>query len=173
MKINQILNEKPNIDSGNYCNGGCIMCSPYWSSSLAKEFMNNGLAQEMPRKSWADTPEYVDRMVEQLVATDRLHYIHFLGGETLITPAFKTILQRLVQAKISPRVTVGFTTNLMMWDKKIIELLAEFRTVHVNCSIDCMHKFNDYQRYPAKLYSVMTTLNNWEGSRPVVSLMFR
>ena len=149
------------IDTGNYCNGGCIMCSPYWSSSLAKEFMNNGLAQEMPRKSWADTPEYVDRMVEQLEATDHLHYIHFLGGETLITPAFKTILQRLVKAKISPRVTVGFTTNLMMWDHKIIKLLTEFNTVHVNCSIDCMHEFNDYQRYPAKLYKVMTTLNNW------------
>ena len=39
------------IDTGNYCNGGCIMCSPYWSSSLAKEFMNNGLAQEMPRRA--------------------------------------------------------------------------------------------------------------------------
>ena len=149
------------IDTGNYCNGGCIFCSPYWSSSLAKEFKQNGLIDELPMKSWADDPALVDRLVTSLEKTEHLHYLHFLGGETVITPAFKIILKRLVQAEISSRVTVGFTTNLMMWDKKIIKLLSKFKHVIVNCSIECINPLNDYLRYPSKLDSVMNTLESW------------
>jgi sulfatase maturation enzyme AslB (radical SAM superfamily) len=85
------------IDLGNFCNSACIFCAPNNSSRLATEFKKLGLITKLPKKNWADNPEMLERFIEILNGTKNIAYLHFLGGETIITPAFKKILKKLIE----------------------------------------------------------------------------
>ncbi len=157
-------NQRPvdwQIDLGNYCNGACIFCDPASSSKLASEYFKLNLINQMPPRNWTDDPSAVDRFVKCLVQTSNLRYLHFIGGETLITPAFKIILSRLIAAGISSSVSIGFTTNLMTWDPEINELLIQFKEVNLGVSVECLHPANDYARWPSQITTVQLLLDQW------------
>jgi len=87
--------------------------------------------------------------------------LHFIGGETLITPAFKIILEALIRAGLNRSATIGFTTNLITWDSEVVELLTQFNSVNLGMSIEAFKIVNDYVRYPATLPKVYETLDRW------------
>jgi len=149
------------IDLGNYCNSGCIFCSPIYSSKLANEFKKLGLIENLPPKNWTDDDEAVDRFVELLSQSKKLSYLHFLGGETLITPAFKKILLKLIEKGLNTNTSIGFTTNLTVWDESIVELLKQYKEVNLGMSIECLHPINDYLRWPSKIEKVKEILEKW------------
>lgn len=149
------------IDLGNYCNGRCVYCLPSYSSALASEFKKIGLIEKLPPKPWTEYPELVDKFIEVLASIDQLSYLHFLGGETLITPAFRKLLERLVEKNIANRVVIGFTTNLTVWDDYMIDLLGQFKEVNLGMSVECFHPVNDYIRYPSKIQEVRETCLKW------------
>ena len=149
------------IDLGNYCNSACIYCAPESSSRLSQEFKKLKISQAEPAPNWATDPELVDQFVAGLATTSQLAYLHFLGGETMITPAFKVILEKLIAAKVNHKVSIGFTTNLTVWDDTIVDLLTQFDQVHLGMSIECFHAVNDYVRWPSAIKSVETTLLQW------------
>ena len=115
----------------------------------------------MPPPAWCDDPDLVDQFVQVLIASPTLQYLHFLGGETIITPGFKTILTALVDADLAKNITIGFTTNLTVWADNIVELLKQFQQVNLGMSIETLTQVNDYVRYPSKISLVQTTLNQW------------
>lgn len=149
------------IDLGNYCNSGCIFCSPIYSSKLANEFKKLGLIENLPPKNWTDDDKAVDRFVELLSQSKKLSYLHFLGGETLITPAFKKILLKLIEKGLNTNMSIGFTTNLTVWDESIVELLKQYKEVNLGMSIECLHPINDYLRWPSKIEKVKEILEKW------------
>lgn len=149
------------VDLGNYCNSGCVFCYPGSSSKLAKDWLELGLIQTVPPTAWCNNNEYLQKFIQVLVNTPKLRYIHFIGGETLITPAFRTIVQALVDVGVSETVTLGFTTNLTTWDDDLIELLTQFQEVNLGLSIECLHPVNDYLRWPSNINSVRATLDRW------------
>jgi sulfatase maturation enzyme AslB (radical SAM superfamily) len=149
------------IDLGNYCNSACIFCSPKNSSRLASEYFKLKLIDQLPPRNWTDDPAAVDRFVKCLEQTPNLRYLHFLGGETIITPGFKLMLTRLIAAGISSNVSIGFTTNLMTWDPEINELLIQFKEVNLGMSVECLHPVNDYARWPSQLATVQSLLDKW------------
>ena len=149
------------IDLGNYCNSACIFCSPKYSSRLANEFKKLGLAGDSPPKNWTDDDDAVDRFVELLLQSKKLSYLHFLGGETLITPSFKKILTKLKDNGLHLNTSIGLTTNLTVWDDSVIELLKEFKEVNLGMSIECLHPINDYLRWPSRIEKVKEILDKW------------
>ena len=149
------------IDLGNYCNSACIMCGPNSSSMLATEFKAIGLINQLPANSWCNTPELVEKFVKDLVKIPNIKYLHFIGGETLITPGFKRILTELVNTNLASNITIGFTTNLTVWDDNIINLLRKFAGVNLGLSIEALDPINKYVRYPSKLTNVSTLLDRW------------
>lgn len=149
------------IDLGNYCNGGCLFCNPESSSRLAVDFKKLGMIDQVPPNSWCDDTELVKKFVDSLVQSENLQYIHFLGGETLITPGFRTILQALVDHGLASQVIIGFTTNLNTWDSDILELLFEFQQVHLGLSIETLTKINDYVRWPNQQSTTLELLDRW------------
>jgi sulfatase maturation enzyme AslB (radical SAM superfamily) len=149
------------IDLGNYCNGRCIFCVPESSSSLAAEFKKIGLIDQTPPQSWPDNPELLKKFIDDLLQSPKLQYLHFIGGETVITPGFKAILSALVDAGISKNITVGFTTNLTVWSNDIVELLKQFKQVNLGLSIETLTVLNDYVRYPAKQEQTHRLLKQW------------
>lgn len=149
------------IDLGNHCNSACVFCSPISSSRLAAEFMKIGLIDSMPAGHWADDPQLLDRFLEDLASCAHVRYLHFIGGETLITPAFGRILARLIDLGLHKSATIGFTTNLTVWDEDIVALLAKFHQVNLGMSVECMTRVNDYVRWPSRIDQVHDILDRW------------
>jgi MoaA/NifB/PqqE/SkfB family radical SAM enzyme len=149
------------IDLGNFCNSACIFCSPNFSSRLATEFKKIGIISQLPKQNWADDPVLLENFIKLLINSKKITYLHFLGGETVITPAFKKILKRLIETKINKNISIGFTTNLTVWDQEIIDLLLQYREVNLGMSIECLHKINDYLRWPSKISDVKIILEKW------------
>jgi sulfatase maturation enzyme AslB (radical SAM superfamily) len=138
-----------------------VYCHPESSSTLATEFVRIGLIDQAPRGAWSDDPALVERFVETLSATQDLEYLHFIGGETVITPGFRRILQALVDAGLAQRVSIGFTTNLTVWAEPVVDLLCQFRQVNLGMSIESLNCINDYVRYPSQIDQVRATLDRW------------
>jgi MoaA/NifB/PqqE/SkfB family radical SAM enzyme len=149
------------VDLGNFCNSACVFCSPDYSSRLASEWKKLGFISELPKNSWCYDEKLLDNFVEMLLKTNNLQYLHFIGGETLLIPAFKNILEKLNQTGLSKRVTIGFTTNVTVWDQEINELLAGFQQVNLGLSIEALHPVNDYARYPSNIETITDILNKW------------
>lgn len=149
------------IDLGNYCNGACLYCNPSLSSKLASEFKAIGLIDQLPPTSWCDDPLLLERFIKTLIESPHLQYLHFIGGETLITPGFKKILLALVEKKLSNQITIGFTTNLNSWDENVVNLLREFQTINLGLSIDTLTLANDYVRWPSKQSTTRELLDRW------------
>ena len=149
------------IDLGNYCNGACVFCSPHSSSRLATEFKKIGIAHQTPRPNWTDTPELVQKLIDTLIASPHIQYLHFIGGETLITPAFKTILEALIGAGLNRTATIGFTTNLGVWRDDVVDLLTQFQGVNLGMSAESFEIINDYVRYPVCLPTMFEILDKW------------
>jgi len=149
------------IDLGNYCNSACVFCNPESSSRLATEWKRIGFTDQLPTANWTDNPELVAKFVNTLESSKHIQYLHFIGGETLITPAFKVILQALIQSGLNQTATIGFTTNLTTWDDEIIEVLTQFSGVNLGMSIESFSTVNDYARWPATLPLVNKHLERW------------
>ena len=149
------------IDLGNFCNSACVYCNPEFSSRLATEFKRIGLIDQMPPGSWCNDEKLIKKFIDNLSACDELHYLHFLGGETLITPGFEIILKGIIAAGLAKNVTIGFTTNLTVWNSDVIDLLTQFKQVNLGVSIDTLTPVNDYVRWPSNLPEVNKILNQW------------
>jgi len=149
------------IDLGNHCNSACVMCAPASSSRLAAEFHRIGFIDRLPVLNWTEDSSRVDLLIDVLSKTSDLAYLHFVGGETLITPGFKKILRALMKHEFRHNITVGLTTNLTVWDAEINHMLGEFKQVNLGMSIDSMTQVNDYVRYPSDIQSVTALLNRW------------
>ena len=149
------------IDLGNYCNGACVFCNPESSSRIATEFKKLGFIDQLPPPSWCDDPSLIDQFVQALTASANLHYLHFLGGETVITPGFKTILTALVDAGLAQDITIGFTTNLTVWSDSVVELLKQFQQVNLGMSVETLTPVNDYVRYPSRRDLTQELLDRW------------
>lgn len=149
------------INLGNHCNSACVFCSPDYSSRLATEFQKLNLIQNLPGTNWAVDSRLLDQFVQDLAQVNDLAYLHFIGGETLLTPAFVSILEKLIAVGINDRIDIGFTTNLTVWDQSTVDLLKQFRQVHLGMSIECLHAMNDYVRWPSEIGRVKNQLGQW------------
>jgi sulfatase maturation enzyme AslB (radical SAM superfamily) len=149
------------IDLGNHCNSACVMCAPESSSRLASEFHRIGFIDKLPVLNWTEDSARVDLLIDLLSKTPNLAYLHFIGGETLITPGFKKILRALMKHDFRHNITVGLTTNLTVWDAEINHMLCEFKQVNLGMSIDSMTRVNDYVRYPSSIQSVTEIMDQW------------
>lgn len=149
------------IDLGNYCNSACLFCTPENSSRLATEQKKLGLIKQLPPRAWCDDPKLLERFLDTLRSSSRLCYLHFIGGETLITPAFKKILLALIESGLHQQLIVGFTVNLTVWDQSIVDLLVQFKEVNLGMSIECLHPVNDYVRYGGELTQTRDHLEKW------------
>jgi sulfatase maturation enzyme AslB (radical SAM superfamily) len=115
----------------------------------------------MPPANWCDDPEQLDRFIDCLCRSPKLSYLHFIGGETLITPAFRIILQALIRTGLHQRVSIGFTTNLTVWDQSVVDLLLQFKEVNLGMSIECVHPLNDYVRYGGQIQDTLQIMQQW------------
>lgn len=119
------------------CNGGCIMCGPWFSSFWAQE-----LGVQVPSKSKQD---YFSTITD-LVDIGRAKNIIILGGEPLLSDVDERVIDLL---KSPDQVTIQFTTNGSIYptDKRI-KRWEKVGRIQINFSIDGIGDRFNYIRYP-------------------------
>ena len=120
------------------CNGGCVMCGPWFSSYWANE-----LGVQVP----ASKQDHLAK-ISTLIDFQKARNILILGGE----PMLSDIDERLPDFIDNPsQVSLQLTTNGSIYpsDKKIASW-SKFQQVLLNFSIDGVGDRFEYLRYPLK-----------------------
>jgi organic radical activating enzyme len=147
------------IDLGNYCNLACKMCNPYASSRIATQHRQWGI-MDTSTQDWTVDQAVWDRFKQEIVSVPTLKNIHFMGGETLIQPRFRELIDYLVEQGRTD-VCISFVTNGTSYDPTLIEKFKLFPRVGIEVSIEAMDCVNDYVRQGTDTKIVIDHINRY------------
>lgn len=144
---------------GNYCNLSCRMCSSFSSSTYAKEFKTiykdtgvdygvDAYEKDYVQNKWYNNPKFV-KIIKQMI-DNGLQQLKFTGGEPLMVPAVKTLLEYCIEKDTAHSIDLVLITNGTLLDKQWIGILNKFRHVSLIFSIDGVEDTFEYIRHPAK-----------------------
>ena len=146
------------INVGNYCNLRCRICGPKFSSSWAKEGKELGLHKK-------DTTYQHNKIWKDYVDFTNVKWVHFNGGEPLLTNTHVEILEKIPNKK---NTRVMYNTNgTVLVSLEVFELWKEFDLVTLSFSIDDVEQRFEYQRYPAKWNDVVDNMMYYRDFSPV------
>ena len=151
------------IRLGNKCNLACKMCTPEYSNQLAKKMYdaiqdgsyipspdkNNPEWQEILKTGDAIRPvnhQLVDNIFNTVLENPSIEQLKFGGGEPFIMPEVTLLLQKLVDADRAKNIHIFSLTNCTTIKTSFIELLKNFKSVEISCSIDGVGKWIEFQR---------------------------
>jgi len=139
--------------TGDTCNLQCVICGPPNSSAWKQEL-------DWPKEI---KKTVVNQFWNQL-NLEQLEFIHFNGGEPLLSKEHVTFLQAIPNKS---RVHINYNTNATIRpDSALLDLWAQFQLVQLDFSIDdTEHRF-EYQRYPAKWNRVTENLQWFIDNSP-------
>lgn len=142
--------------TGNTCNLRCAICGPSNSSSWQQE-LNIPTKRQVVNRYWND------------IDISKLEYIHFNGGEPLLS---KEHVEFLHAVPNKSQVHLNYNTNATVRPTAELQSLwAEFKLVQLDFSIDDIGQRFEYQRFPAKWDEVVDNLQ-WFVSTMPVNCMF-
>ena len=150
------------IDLGNYCNLTCKMCRPQASSSIAVQYVKWGVpgAQQFVGTDWTKNDKVWHRVLEEIAAIPKLTNIHFMGGETLITPRFEDFVDYML-AKDRTDLCFSFVTNGTAFNESLLNKLKKFRRVGIEVSIETVTNHNAYQRQGTDTDQVLVNIQRY------------
>jgi sulfatase maturation enzyme AslB (radical SAM superfamily) len=170
------------IDLGNYCNLACKMCEASASSLIASQEVKWGIesSRQYVGTDWTrDQKVWLD-FKQQLLTIPKLNNIHFMGGETLLTPKFEDIVDWFIEHGQTD-VCFSFVTNGTVFRPVLMQKLQKFRRVGIEVSIESLDETNQYQRQGTDTKLVLNNIDQYlkycnGGSitvtlRPAVSLL--
>jgi len=151
---NGLTNQLPvdlHIDLGNYCNLACKFCCPEASSKIARQYSKWNILEDdnTIASDWTRDDDVWDRFIEQVISIKDLQNIHFMGGETLITPRFEDFIDKLIEYK-RYEVCISFVSNGTSYNPRLMKKLSKFERVGIEVSIETLTKHNEYIRQGTK-----------------------
>jgi pyruvate-formate lyase-activating enzyme len=170
------------IDLGNYCNLACKMCSPKASSTIASQQVKWGIESSKTYLGvdWTQNQTVWNSFKHQLLKIPKLRNIHFMGGETLLTPKFENLVDWFIEHNRTD-IRFSFVTNGTVFRPQLMEKLQQFQQVGIEVSIEALDEKNSYQRQGTDtklvLHHVDRYLEYCNGSsitvtlRPAVSIL--
>ena len=162
------------IDLGNHCNLACKMCWPGASTRIASQYVKWGLpAEQYLGVDWTADPKVWARFLDELVTIPKLKNIHFMGGETLLSPRLEQLVDHMILHRRFD-VSFSFVTNGTVYRPELIEKLKQFPRVGIEISIETATKHNDYIRQGSKVEEVIDNIKKYKqlctGSNVSVTL---
>lgn len=150
------------IDLGNYCNLTCKMCWPVASSSIAVQEVKWGNleAKQYVGSDWTRDQGVWDRVVAEIASIPKLSNVHFMGGETLITPRFKDFVRAMLDANRT-NIGISFVSNGTHYDPELNEMLRSFKRVGIEISIESLTPHNRYQRQGTDTQVVLDNISRY------------
>lgn len=149
------------IDLGNHCNLACKMCWGRASSKIAAQEIKWGEREnEKTLVNWTQDQEVWDRFVSELLEIPNLKNIHFMGGETMLSPRFKDLVNQFDAAN-RYEVCFSFVTNGTIWDEDLVTKLSKFERVGIEVSIETLGKQNEYIRQGTNNAEVLANIEKF------------
>jgi MoaA/NifB/PqqE/SkfB family radical SAM enzyme len=159
IDITQIKSTKSNypvyldLRLGNTCNLKCTMCSPHDSSQWVKDYskLNDDTQKlidwnkENNNQFWFRNHDFKQDLYGII---PYLQQLQFAGGEPLMIPEHKELLDKIVNQGYSQNITLKYNTNAMLVDSEVINIWKKFKKVKVSVSLDGIGKRGEYIRYP-------------------------
>lgn len=148
----------------NICNQRCRTCGIEFSTQWHDDYIKlwDIPAEKAPpkvKKIWKDVDSF-ERDFETLF--DKVEYIHFAGGEPLITDEHYRVLEKLIE-KGRTDITIRYSTNFGVLKYKkydILEMWKPFKRIELMASIDdCGERYN-YLRKGGDWNKVVENFNN-------------
>jgi hypothetical protein len=147
------------IDLGNFCNLACKMCNPYASSRIATQHRQWGIL-DRGTQDWTQDQDTWEKFLQELLDTPQLKNIHFMGGETLIQPRFRELIDFL-HAHGRTDLCISFVTNGTVYDDDLVKKLKSFQRVGIEVSIEAMDAVNSYVRQGTDTDLVITHIQRY------------
>ena len=151
------------VDLGNYCNLACKMCWSGASSRIATQYVLWG--HEDHRRylgtDWTKDSVVWDRFLDELLTIPKLKNIHFMGGETLLTPKFEEFVDFMI-AHERFDISLSFVTNGTVYKPELIEKLKKFPRVGIEISIETTTEHNDYIRQGSHVEEVIDIIKKYK-----------
>jgi len=150
------------IDLGNYCNLTCKMCIPQASSSIAAQYVKWGIqdAKQYLGNDWTRDNRVWNRVLTELVNIPNLSNVHFMGGETLITPRFEDFVDFMIDHRRFD-LSFSFVTNGTTFNESLINKLKKFKRVGIEVSIETITAHNAYQRQGTDTDLVLSNIDKY------------
>lgn len=161
------------IDLGNYCNLACKMCNPQASSRIASQHQQWGILNTSAQDWTRDTTTW-ERFKQELLHIPQIKNIHFMGGETMIQPRFRDLVNTLLENDRTD-VCMSFVTNGTYFDADLIQSLKSFKRVGIEVSIEATDQVNDYVRQGTVTKQVLANIDQYMGAcdRSSISVALR
>jgi len=153
------------IKFSNFCNLSCRSCSPYESSTYAK-VTNNVVSEHFEQDiSELDSHwQFITDFIREKVGTVPHFFVHFIGGETLVQPGMTKLLAWMIEQGVADRVNLRLTTAMTVNpNRKLMDMMSQFRTVDILLSIDSVGPNYQYIRWPARFEKVIGNLETLIG----------
>lgn len=142
----------------NTCNGGCIICGPWFSTFWQQELYKN----VTPIKQTVRDAQ-IDKILS-IIDIQKTRRILFLGGETFLTDIDSKILPLIQNPEL---VDLQYTINCSIYpSQERIDLWKKFKSVQITLSIDGVGERFNYIRYPLKWYVVTDNVNRMINEMP-------
>lgn len=142
---------------GNYCNLKCRSCNADSSTSWIKDYyvlkdkvnLSSGYhwikSNPVFNFEWTEDDNFYRNLID---AAPNLEQIHISGGEPFLVPKHFGLLEKLIKEKRTD-IEIHYHTNLNYKFEKIkpaLDLLTNFKEIHMSFSIDDIEERNSYIR---------------------------
>lgn len=143
----------------NQCNFACRICNPNLSTSWYQDAKNlNWNVPDKTIRAFGNEEKFLD-FLDNIPTT--LEILYFAGGEPFLTPEFYQILERLIANKMF-HLEIILNTNfsvVTLGNKNGLELLAKFKKVSLDLSIDGIGPNGEYSRFGFKWDKTLELIN--------------
>jgi hypothetical protein len=152
------------IDLGNYCNLACKMCSADASTTIASQEVRWGknTSKKFLAQDWTRDQTVWDSFKQQLLAIPGLNQIHFMGGETLLTPRLEDLVDFMIKHERFD-LCFSFVTNGTQYNHLLMQKLSRFKRVGIEISIETLNPVNDYIRQGSKIQAVLENVQRFRS----------
>lgn len=148
----------------NVCNLKCRICGPVASSLWLKEELAHPseeggfTAYVAQNRNYFLSNKITDNPINREVFRTwipHLEHIEMTGGEPLLSPENKALLDMIVTEDAAHRISLLLNTNVTIYDDNVVRQWQRFKSVKVCLSIDDIGRRFEYQRAPARWDEVL------------------
>lgn len=139
------------ISMGNYCNLKCRMCGPNNSTMWNSDFKFL-VTEQLYKDPGIDFSAYqlsesdIEKLVAHIESVKGNIYIELKGGEPLIMPQTKSLVDKIVHLKNANKITLLIVTNASVVPDWIEALNSKIKKVDLVVSVDGVGNVFDYIR---------------------------
>ena len=148
------------VKFSNFCNLACRSCAETESSTWAR-ITNTPVSEqyEVDISSSLAHWELITKTIQEKLPEVEHFYVHFMGGESLVQPGMKKLLNWMIDQGIASRVHLRLTTALTVQPgSDLMNKMSQFRNVDINLSIDSTGTNYQYVRWPVKFEKIENNL---------------